>query len=110
MRAEDTLQFMADFYPRIFPTRKRAIHYLFCIVGNGYKWLHGELVDKDDDKKNRYLLQQPTEKAKFQHGDNWPDSYFDMPDIAWSEAIRHNGYARIFTYPHNIKDDWRGLI
>ena len=29
MRAEDTLQYMADFYPELFPTRKHALNQLF---------------------------------------------------------------------------------
>ena len=46
MRAEDTLQYMADFYSELFPTRKHALNHLFCVIGNGYKWIDGELVDE----------------------------------------------------------------
>ena len=56
MRAEDTLQFMADFYPSIFPTRKHCLNHLFCTIGNGYRWVKGELVEDDDKKYNRYRL------------------------------------------------------
>lgn len=47
MRAEDQLQYMADFYPELFPTRKHALNHLFCVLGNGYDWINGELIDDD---------------------------------------------------------------
>ena len=56
MRAENTLQFMADFYPSIFPTRKHCLNFLFCGVGNGYEWVKGELVDEDGKFEKRYRL------------------------------------------------------
>ena len=47
MRAEDQLQYMADFYPELFPTRKHALNHLFCVLVNGYDWINGELIDDD---------------------------------------------------------------
>lgn len=44
MKAEETLQYMADFCSDIFPTRKHALDHLFCVIGNGYDWVNGELV------------------------------------------------------------------
>ena len=54
MRAEDTLQYMADFYSDIFPTRKHCLDFLFCVVGNGYEWVNGELISEDDKYEKRY--------------------------------------------------------
>lgn len=110
MRAEDTLQIMADLYTSIFPTRKRAIHFLFCVVGNGYHWQDGELICGEDDKLNRWELKTPIKKAKFMHDDDWPDSFFDQPEIIYSEVKEWNKYAHIFNAPDNVKDDWHGLM
>lgn len=71
MKAEETLQYMADFYSDIFPTRKHALNHLFCTIGNGYEWVKGELVDKSDSIKKRYKLVQKIEKAEFIHEEDW---------------------------------------
>ena len=45
MKPERTLQKMYDEYPQLFPTRHHALDHLFCVIGNGYEWKKGELVD-----------------------------------------------------------------
>ncbi len=64
MRAEETLQFMMDFYPELFPSRKHCLNHLFCSIGNGYDWRKGELVDRDCEFSKRYRLAQNIERAK----------------------------------------------
>ena len=122
MRAEDTLQFMADFYPSIFPTRKHCLNHLFCTIGNGYRWVKGELVEGDDKKYNRYRLVKPVRKAEFEDERDWwvryrfelemheetgkrinPDYYFE-----WSRPSRE--YSYIYHYPKNITPDWKALL
>ena len=122
MRAEDTLQFMADFYPSIFPTRKHCLNFLFCGVGNGYEWVKGELVDEDGKFEKRYRLVEPVEKAEFEREQRWwdryrleremheetgkrinPDYYFE-----WSQPSRE--YSYIYHYPKNIRPDWKALL
>ena len=111
MRAEDTLQFMADFYPSIFPTRKHCLNHLFCTIGNGYRWVKGELVEDDDKKYNRYRLVKPVRKAEFEDERDWwvryrfelemheetgkrinPDYFFE-----WSRPSRE--YSYIYHFP-----------
>lgn len=122
MRAEDTLQFMADFYPSVFPTRKHCLNHLFCTIGNGYRWVKGELVEDDDKKCNRYRLVEPVEKAEFDRERDWwaryrleremheetgkrinPDYFFE-----WSEPSRE--YSYIYRHPKNIQPDWKALL
>ena len=122
MRAEDTLQFMADFYPSIFPTRKHCLNHLFCTIGNGYRWVKGELVEDDDKKYNRYRLVKPVRKAEFEDERNWwvryrfelemheetgkrinPDYFFE-----WSQPSRE--YSYIYHFPKNIRPDWKALL
>ena len=47
MKPERTLQMMYNDYPHLFPTRQRALNHLFCVIGNGYEWKNGELVDDE---------------------------------------------------------------
>jgi len=122
MRAEDTLQFMADFYPSIFPTRKHCLNHLFCAIGNGYRWVKGELVEDDDKKYNRYRLVKPVRKAEFEDERDWwvryrfelemheetgkrinPDYFFE-----WSQPSRE--YSYIYHFPKNIRPDWKALL
>ena len=122
MRAEDTLQFMADFYPSIFPTRKHCLNHLFCTIGNGYRWVKGELVEDDDKKYNRYRLVKPVRKAEFEDERDWwvryrfelemheetgkrinPDYFFE-----WSQPSRE--YSYIYHFPKNIRPDWKELL
>lgn len=122
MRAEDTLQFMADFYPSIFPTRKHCLNHLFCAIGNGYRWVKGELVEDDDKKYNRYRLVKPVRKAEFEDERDWwvryrfelemheetgkrinPDYFFE-----WSQPSRE--YSYIYHFPKNIRPDWKELL
>ena len=64
MRAEATLQWMADFYSDIIPTRLHALDHLFCTIGNGFTWVNGELVD-DSELSSRYKMVEEVEKAEF---------------------------------------------
>ena len=123
MRAEDTLQYMADFYPEIFPTRKHCLDHLFCVVGNGYEWINGELVDDDNKYEKRYKLRKPIKKAEFKHEENWNQMYEfyhklysldknqKIPmqyNFEWYPLSRK--YSALFTYPEDIKDDWKALL
>lgn len=122
MRTEDTLQYMADFYPEIFPTRKHALNQLFCVIGNGYDWVNGELVDDDNRYKKRYKLRKPIEKAEFRNEQHWlevnkfyrelyEDTNRKIPyeyDFEWYPLSKRHSY--LFNYPDDIKDDWKALL
>lgn len=122
MRAEDTLQYMTDFCPILIPTRKHALNDLFCVVGNGYDWVNGELVNDDNRYVKRYKLRKPIEKAEFRYEQDWLDMnkfyrelYEDtnkkIPfkyDFEWYPLSKT--YSYLFNYPDDIKDDWRALL
>ena len=122
MRAEDTLQFMADFYPSIFPTRKHCLNHLFCAIGNGYRWVKGELVEDDDKKYNRYRLVKPVRKAEFEDERDWWVRYrFELemheetgkrinPDYISEWARLSREYSYIYHFPKNIRPDWKALL
>ena len=122
MRAEDTLQYMADFYPELFPTRKHALNQLFCVIGNGYDWVNGELVDDDNRYVKRYKLIKPIEKAEFRNEEFWVNmnaTYRKLHEytnhiIPFEYSFRwcplFKSYSYLFNYPDDIKDDWRALL
>ena len=122
MRAEDTLQYMADFYPKLFPTRKHVLNQLFCVVGNGYDWVNGELVDDDNRYVKRYKLRKSIKKAEFRYEQDWlrfnkfyrklyEDTNEKIPfeyNFKWCPLSKR--YSYLFNYPDDIKDDWRALL
>lgn len=122
MRAEDTLQYMTDFYPKLFPTRKHALNQLFCVIGNGYDWVNGELVDDDNRYVKRYKLRRPIKKAEFRYEQDWlrfnkfykklyEDTNERIPfeyNFEWYPLSKN--YSYLFNYPDDIKDDWKALL
>ena len=47
MKLEQTIQYMYDFYPDLFPNRQHALNHLFLTIGNGMVWHDGQLIDRD---------------------------------------------------------------
>ena len=58
MTLELTIQEMFDNYPTLFKDRSDCLNQLFCVIGNGYEWVNGELVcdEYDDDELGRTHL------------------------------------------------------
>lgn len=126
MQAEDTLQMMLDFYPQIFPTRKHCLDHLFCVIGNGYCWKNGELVDENTDENsimNRYVLKRHIQHAKGENEDFFLktkkefeknhelDSNFKIPfDYQFDWYPLSKEYSYLYNYPKDIKDDWRKIL
>lgn len=122
MTAEDTLQRMADFYDSIFPTRKHALNHLFCVIGNGYDWIDGRLVDGDDEYESRYKLQRHVKRAEFKGEDEWNrfhKIYADLHDKTGAEIPfefnfswypMSEEYSALYTAPENITPDWKALL
>lgn len=124
MRPEDTMQFMMDFYPDIFPTRKHCLNHLFCVIGNGYEWINGELVNKDDTFEHRYKIVEPITKAKPRDEDFYNrmlrleneikeimgEDYKTNCKYLFEWYPLSKEYSELYTYPENITDDWLKLL
>lgn len=122
MRAEDTLQYMADFYPRIFPTRKHALNQLFCVLGNGMEWINGELVEKDSKYLRRYKLVEEVVKAEFPNEESWyqQNKFYrylyegEEEKIPWEYNFEWyplgRDFEKLYNYPDDIKSDWKALL
>ncbi|MCM1224983.1 MAG: hypothetical protein NC548_62085 [Lachnospiraceae bacterium] len=122
MKAEATLQYMTDFYKSLFPTRKHCLNHLFCVIGNGYKWINGELVDTDDIYEKRYKLAIPIKHAEFpEEGTWWMINLIEKelseqtnkpmnPNFKFSWSKPSKEYSYLYNYPDNIKPDWLQLL
>ena len=118
MRVEDTLQFMMDFHGSIFYSRQKCLDHLFCVIGNGYDWVDGELVENDSDTKtllSRWKLIKPIKYAKptetvSECGIIREDMYnrrsLNVPK--WYPLSKN--YSYLYNYPNDIKDDWMALL
>lgn len=123
MRAEDTLQYMADFYPQMFPTRKHALNELFCVLGNGFEWVNGELVNDNNKYVKRYKLIEEIHRAEFRNEDSWYDLHEFYQKMCEDKSnkipieYRFEWYlplddklSNLCNYPDDIKPDWKELI
>lgn len=128
MRAEDTLQFMMDFHGDLYHSRKDCLNQLFCVIGNGYEWENGELVEMEPDTKellSRWKLvrpvthAEPTEtcrqmgKLKEQLRAIGAKAKPLAPEIekyhskGWYPLSR--AFSYLFPFPEEIKPDWEKL-
>lgn len=133
MRAEDTIQFMFDFFTD-FSTRKSVLDHLFCVYGNGFKWVNGELVCSDD-RMDKYQLKKPVEYAqpsslniglandiktyeniyrrvlkKQNKSDDEIQKIIDKKYPPFKFMTPSKKHSYIYNYPDDVKDDWLALI
>lgn len=122
MTAENTLQWMMDFYPDLFPTRKHYLDHLFCVIGNGYEWVNGELVD-NDEHSIRYKMIQNIEHAHGMCEDLWNENrklHEKIQKINPKHKIPislqfkwyppNKMYSFLYDYPSDIKPDWLKIL
>lgn len=55
MTLKNTVRNMIIAYPTLFRNALEAYNHLFCVIGNGYEWKNGQLVDTGERKMNRVL-------------------------------------------------------
>ena len=70
MTLELTMQQMFNEQPMRFKERADCLNHLFCVVGNGYQWINGELVEIDriiSEKDVNTLQKQLIHEKAFQH-------------------------------------------
>lgn len=53
MKPERTIEHMREQFPMLFHNRSECLNHLFCVVGCGYCWNNGELVEDKDFGDNR---------------------------------------------------------
>ena len=136
MRAEQELQKMFDEYPDLFCTRQECLDHLFCVIGNGYDWRCGMLVDCRDDRSDAELEEEwqknnghdflrgrkkacQDPKLLKKHEDEKKEWFLDDEDYckehpffakhgySWYPLSR---YSWIYHIPEDIKPDWKALV
>ena len=120
MKAENQLQYLMDFYGDLFYSRELCLDHLFCVIGNGFEWRDGELVDLDEDERiERYELKEDIKHAE-------PTSSVREIGLMKETMLKYRTknkeekedkwypiseeYSYICNYPRDIKEDWLALI
>lgn len=114
MKVEQTIQLMTDNYPSLFYNRQTCLNHLFCVIGNGYKWVDGELVDEEDEpyikeysKKDiiKAIFDEKNEKTIIEENKKMAEKFKKKyKERTWYPISKE--YSYIYNYPKNIKDDW----
>ena len=132
MQVETTIQRMLDNFPMLFSNRQECYDHLFCVIGNGYRWWHGQLVKDDpfyyEPSVRKVLLQfndddykRKVPRAKQTDENIRKKQKRDAEVLAWLEERKKHGAtpdtsekwyplyreARIYHVPRNAKPDWK---
>lgn len=94
MNYKDTVIYLLTYYPKLYLSRIDVDRFLFTVIGNGYRWENGELIDPDDDTskemkdppKEYFLYNSPIDKIYIYNSslfNNFPD---DIKND-WKEAL-----------------------
>lgn len=106
MKFEEHIQFLFDFNPDLFQNRQNCLNDIFCTLGNGLKWINGELVDSLDYSKE---IPKVKEKAKQNKKPKYKHSFKFRNDYPSGDISKK--YSPFFNFPNNITIDWlNGLI
>jgi hypothetical protein len=113
-------------YPSLFATRGDALHHLFLVLGNGYTWHKGEIVNKFPEDEGQPWTPE-RESASFARIDGNADLLRELVDerVQRHQAILSNldaavqdltltrefvypqfDGALLFTIPEDVTDDW----
>ncbi len=119
--AEATVAAMRRRSPDIFPTRWRALDQLFCVIGNGYAWLDGAIVDVTretflPDERRRWQQKRRELKAAMERTDQiiarlaaFKPFEPPAPKPAFSFYPASERYSAITTVPDDVRPDWLAL-
>ena len=120
MTVETTIQRMFDRYPDLFSTRKECYNHLFCVIGNGYEWKRGQIVECGVDEEiepllieeeNRDYAAQASEhtvaKQSKENIARWNDRKAMYPmayEFKWYPLCE---FSLINEIPDDVKPDWK---
>jgi hypothetical protein len=58
---EWTVRDMIGRYPSLFHSRTQAIHHLFIVLGCGYEWIDGKLVERHESRAGHRIPMEAVE-------------------------------------------------
>ncbi|HFD2033551.1 TPA: hypothetical protein ACF2DD_002128 [Clostridium perfringens] len=118
MTLEETIQEMYDNYPMLFQERKECLNQLFCVIGNGYDWIDGELISSErqihkyEEDKGRYILDY-IDNTPVQLKDGGKAKQTLSGGKAYDKIFRNkfewyplSKFSYAINYPDDIKEDW----
>lgn len=102
MKLEQTIQYMYDFYPDLFPNRQHALNHLFLTIGNGMVWHDGQLIDRD--------FQNLDYNNEVMHDCHFGNSYkITVPEVVKAQQdplAKVNFINRVLKYDSKYKFKW----
>lgn len=112
MKFESTIQALFNEYPSLFSERNEVLNHLFCVIGNGFEWKNGELVDDSHSSrlkniKNKDVILKGDGKALQTIEDPLYQSFTRHFETGWYPLC---DYSYLFDFPDDIKDDWKDGI
>lgn len=129
----DTVYHLLVAYPTIYSNVADCYRHLFLMIGNGYEWVDGELVDVCGDRNRPWKVPQfqdemtevlkQDDSSEYCQGqkrldvrrrNNQIQFVIDNFDLMFEESIQfdrlndfsHSRYERIFNIPDDVKPDW----
>lgn len=135
MDARSTIRKSLLIYPELFKNKWSVCHHLFVVIGNGFKWVDGELVC-DDLNENINTIEDAIDyklKSFRQLYIDYFKKYNEVPkklynriqsniddiiniddrynDFTQSEEFYSlSEYSKIMKLPDYIKDDWKMVL
>lgn len=86
-------EMMEEYYDSIFPTREDVLNHLYCVIGNGYEWIDGKIVDP-----------MPTPRQNmFNVGENYKRTGYYTTYNTWYGLYRHSLFMKL---PKDIHPDF----
>ena len=117
MTVETTIQRMFDRYPDLFSDRKECLNHLFCVIGNGYEWKRGQIVECGEDEEiepfiieeenKDYEVKHPKAEQSKENLARWNDRKALYPmayEFKWYPLCE---FSLINNIPDDAKPDWR---
>jgi hypothetical protein len=89
MDFRNTLYVSMAAYSSIHPNRAAVLNHFFCVIGNGYEWINGELVrvseeNQDDTPEQQiariFACRRRDNKARAEHAARWKSEHKEAPD------------------------------
>lgn len=110
MTLETTIQEMFNSCPLLFQTRKDCLNQLFCVIGNGYGWVSGELINHIQNNEEFYKDYESKLKAQLDvNGKAEQKQILKQPKNLIEEWMWYplcKEYSALYNYPKDIKEDW----
>jgi hypothetical protein len=98
MTVEQVFADCYKYYPDLFRTRVNVIEHLFFVIGNGYRWVDGGLVETNPEPLARieYQLDADDDGVRPLPDDGEPRCFYPVS----------RDYSAVCTVPDDVKPDW----